>query len=122
MARPLAPCLECGAAVPEAASTCPACGYDVASHDRPRLLLGSLGMALSLTLVLAPVGLPLVWRAHRHRLAADGTVTERVAPAVREQLARVLRSHLGLSRAPAATGEFLRGGSPDAPTVLHGPR
>lgn len=122
MARPLAPCLECGADVPEPTSTCPACGYDVGRHDRPRLVLGTLGMALSLTVVLAPVGLPLLWRARRHRLAADGTVTRREPDAVGEHLARVLRAHLGLGRPGAPAGDFLRGGSRDASTVLPGHR
>ena len=123
MDRDLAPCLECGADVPETAAACPACGYDVARHDRPRLLFGGIGMALSLTLVLAPLGLPLLWRAHRHRLAADGTVTSRASTSVREEFAATLRSHLDVTPPSAPSGDFLRGrGSPEGRTVSHWPR
>lgn len=82
MDRSLAPCRDCAVAVPADATTCPACGYTVADHDRRRFALGVTGTALTLSLVFAPVGLPLVWSAHRHRLAAAGTVTspEGVAP------------------------------------------
>lgn len=91
------PCLECRAMVPATATTCPDCGYAVDSHDRWRLLLGASGMVLSLSVVFAPVGLPLLWRAHRHQLAAAGSVTRRGDPGLREHLVGVLRHSLGWS-------------------------
>jgi hypothetical protein len=124
MDRELAPCLDCGDAVPVEATTCPNCGYDVDDHDRQRVLLGGLGMALSLSVVLAPIGLPLVWQARRHRLAAAGSVTGRQAihPAV--HLGHVLRRHLGLAR-PDRSPERRRGpgrASCDALDVTHDSR
>lgn len=109
MDRELAPCLDCGASVPVEATTCPNCDYDVGDHDRQRLLLGGLGMALSLSVVLAPVGLPLLWRARQERLAADGSVTRRRRPDPVVELVRVLRGHLGLDRADAVARERHRG-------------
>ena len=121
MDRDMAPCLHCGADVPETAAACPACDYDLAHHDRSRLLLGGLGMALSLTGVLAPLGLPVLWLARRHRMAAEGTVTARSAGSLREQFVATLRSHLGL-RARPGRGEFPRGGTPDGRTQAYGLR
>lgn len=61
-------------------------------HDRLRLVFGIVGTALSLTLVLAPLGLPLVWLAYRHRLASRDA-----GPAAGPTgLNAVLRRHLGL--------------------------
>lgn len=122
-----ASCLDCGAAVPAAATTCPECGYDVQRHERARLWLGAAGMVLTLSLVLAPIGLPLLWRAHHHRAAAAGTVGRRADPGVREHLEGVMRRHLGyrylgtrdsggeLVRSPSAAGH-------DSMDVAHGPR
>lgn len=93
MDRTPAPCLSCGTAVPDDATACPECGYAVDSHDRWRFLMGGLGTLMSLSLVFAPVGLPLLWRAHRHRLAAEGTVTRRPELGVRDHLEAVLRQH-----------------------------
>lgn len=115
MDRELAPCLVCGAAAPVDATTCPNCRYDVGHHDRQRLLLGGLGMVMSLSVVLAPVGLPLLWQAHRKRLAADGSVTQRQTPDPAADVVRVLRGHLGLAGRGEAVGEPRRGagGAPD---------
>lgn len=116
MHRDWAPCLACDAAVPRDARTCSSCGYDVATHDRRRLLLGGLGTALALSVVLAPVGLALVRRARAHRLAAEGTVTRRGASEAPEPLA-VLRAFLSLDPREGR-GELRRGrrvrGSADA--------
>ncbi len=79
MQSELAPCLGCDTTVSWEARACPSCGYDVTTHDRHRLLLGAIGTALALSVVLSPVGLALVHRARYHRLAADGTVTHRAA-------------------------------------------
>lgn len=96
MDRPLAPCRDCGEAVPADATTCPACGYAVADHDRARLALGAAGTALTLSLVLAPLGLPLLVAARRHRLAADGTVTAPASAAPLDHGWTVLRRWLSL--------------------------
>jgi len=114
MDRDLAPCLACRAAVPAAATTCPECGYDVASHHPWRLALGTVGMALTLSLVLAPVGIPLLWRARSHHRAAAGTVTRRDDVAVTAHLATVLRQQLAWSR-PA--DPLAADGGPDAPSA-----
>lgn len=72
-----APCLECDELVPADARTCPACGYDVTHHDRLRLYLGGLGTLLTLSVVLAPLGVPLLFDAYRHRRRAEEGVTGR---------------------------------------------
>lgn len=91
----LAPCLGCAEAVPNEATRCPRCGYDLARHDRSRRRLGALGTVLCLSVVLAPVGAPLLWLAYRHRLAAGGTVTTRPEPSLGAQLRTVIGYHLG---------------------------
>lgn len=63
-------------------------------------------MALTLSLVLAPVGLPLLWRASRHRLAAEGTVTQRAEESLGEHLSSVLRGFLALERHREPVAEF----------------
>lgn len=117
-----APCLACDAAVSPEETTCPVCGYDVDHHHRARLWLGGLGTALTLSIVLAPVGLALLWRAHHHRVAAAGTVTRREAPAVAEHLARVLRHHVGLARPIESPDEFRRVGLGSGVDALEPPR
>lgn len=69
------PCRECGSAVPPDATVCPACEYTVARHDRWRVIWGIPGMALTLSIIFAPLGIPMLWQAVRHRRAANGTVT-----------------------------------------------
>lgn len=98
MDREKAPCLDCGGSVPIEATTCPNCGYDVDIHDRQRFLFGALGMAMSLSVVLAPIGLPLLWWAYRERLAVGGTVTRRAPDRPADHLRRVLRRQLALAR------------------------
>jgi predicted nucleic acid-binding Zn ribbon protein len=125
MDRELAPCLDCGAAVPVEATTCPNCAYDVGHHNRQRFLLGGLGMVMSLSVVLAPVGLPLLWQAHRKRLAVDGSVTRRQTPDPAADLVRVLRGHLSLDGWEEAAGERRRGAggaAHDALDVSHDSR
>lgn len=123
MARETAPCLDCGAEAPVEATTCPHCGYDVARHDRRRLLLGGLGTALSLSVVLAPVGLPLLWLARRERVAAEGSVTRRTTADPTEHLRGVLRRHVGLDRGRPPEDDGRRGGAPAGSLdVSHEPR
>lgn len=115
MDRRLAPCRRCGTAVPDDATACPACSYAVASHDRHRLALGATGTALTLSLLFAPIGLPLLWAAYRHRLAAAGTVTTPAGPAPFEHVGEVLRTQLSLNggRGPGFGGS---GGRPGGHT------
>lgn len=108
MDRPLAPCRDCDAAVPAEATTCPDCGYAVADHDRRRLALGATGTALTLSLVLAPVGLPLLWFANRHRMAAAGTVTAPAGTPSIDHVGELLRRWLSLE--PGRERERRRGG------------
>lgn len=91
---PPAPCLECDELVPADARTCPACGYDVTRHDRLRLYLGWLGTLLTLSVVLAPLGVPLLFDAYRHRRRAEGGVTGRGDVAALP-LAVLVRGHSG---------------------------
>lgn len=109
----LASCQDCDTEVPATARTCPSCGYDVTDHDRWRFLWGVPGTLLTLSLVLAPIGLPMIMKARQHRLAAEGTVT---APR-----SSSWRHAVGLGRDQPqrpwppwmAAGEFTRGGSAD---------
>ena len=71
-------------------------------------MLGGLGTALVLSVVLAPIGLSLVHRARRHRLAAEGTVTRR-ADGVTPHPLETLRAFLSLDHGPGQEGEFRRG-------------
>lgn len=97
MDRRLAPCRHCGTAVPDDATACPACTYAVASHDRHRLALGATGTALTLSLLFAPIGLPLLWAAYRHQLAAAGSVTTPAGPSPFEHVVEDLRTQLSLN-------------------------
>lgn len=107
-------CRACAEAVPTDAKTCPECGYDVSRHDRIRLVRGLLGTALTLTVVLAPIGIPLLWSAYRHRQLAEGTVTSPAPTAFRTHVGTVSRHQLRLSSAPVSPrGDFTRGGSSD---------
>ena len=108
----MAPCRACGEDVPADATTCPACDYAVATHDRVRLTLGALGTALTLTVVFAPVGVPLLWAAYRHHLAADGSVTAPATPDLGPHLVAALRGHLSVEPVRDRYDDFYRGGAP----------
>lgn len=79
-------------------------------------------MAMTLTLVLAPVGLPMLWLANRHRLAVAGTVTRRAERALLGQLSAVLRFHLGLAREPDVDRLLGSGAGRDPFDRQHGAR
>jgi hypothetical protein len=111
MHRDQAPCLACSTAVPSGARSCPACGYSLDSHDYRRLWLGGLGTALTLTVVLAPLGLPLLWRANRHRQAAAGSVTKRAERTLGQHLRTVALGFLSLDRTRAGSTELQRASS-----------
>ena len=115
MHRDPVPCLACDAPVPPRTRVCPDCDYDVSRHDRRRRLLGVVGTALALSVVLAPLGIPLLWLAHRHRLAAEGTVSQRADVPVAEHLASVMRGFVSLERRPMSPAAFRRGGGTRAP-------
>lgn len=103
-------CRKCESSVTPTATVCPTCGYDVTSHHRWKLIWGIPGMVMSLSVVFTPLGLPMLWKAYRHRLAAEGTVT------ASRSTSGILRGMVGIgqSRDPwppwEAQGEFTRGG------------
>lgn len=123
MDRERAPCRDCGATVSVAATTCPSCGYDVDRHERWRYLLGIAGTLLTVSLAFAPVGLPVLWRAHRHQLAAAGTVTEPRHVSIRDRLTTVLTRHAGIGRTSQPRPEGTRCLAPvDSGDVFYEPR
>lgn len=111
MPETLSPCRKCGMSVLPTATTCPECGYRVADHDRWRIIWGIPGMILTLTIVLAPLGLPMIWKAYQHRLAAEGTIT------AKRSTGNILKGVLDIDHEAEewppweAPGEFTRGGS-----------
>lgn len=107
---PFGPCRRCGAPASTGATACPECGYDVERHDRPRLLLGAIGTALTLSVVGAPLGVPLLWRAYRHRRLARGSVTAPSTTSLGTLVRSVLRQHLELPGPVPRGGPFTRGG------------
>lgn len=82
------PCRRCSESVPVGTTTGPECGYDVAEHNRPRLPCGSIGVVLSLSVILSPVGLPLLWLAHGHLRRAQGDVTTGASISIYEHVIR----------------------------------
>lgn len=111
MPETLSPCRKCGMSVLPTSTTCPECGYEVTAHDRWRFIWGIPGIILTLTIVLAPLGLPMLWKAYEHRLAAEGTVTRK------RSTGNILKGVLDIDHAAEewppweAPGEFTRGGS-----------
>ena len=90
------PCRRCGEPGFAGRTSCPECGYDLAVHDRRRLVYGALGTAMALSGLFAPLGLPLLWRANRHRRLAGGDVTAADDTPLGEHLRGVLGEHLSL--------------------------
>lgn len=109
MDEPYEPCRSCGEVIPTTSRTCPACGYDVAHHNRIRLVLGGVGTVLTLTIVLAPIGIPMLLAAGRHRRLAESTVTRDDAKPLGAHLRAVLRHQLSLTPTIERSGEFTRG-------------
>ena len=104
-------CRSCDTPTTRGATSCPECGYDIARHNRWRFVWGLPGMLLIVSGLFAPLGVPLLMKAHRHRLAAEGSVTTRKAAA---ELRRGVFTPADQSRASplsAANAEFTRGGS-----------
>lgn len=111
MTDSLAPCRRCGEEVLPGALVCPGCGYDVDEHNQWRLYLGVAGTVLTLTVVLSPLGLALLWIANHHRRLAEGTVASRPPKPLPDHLMAVLGHHLTLKEAPHPSGEFTRSSS-----------
>lgn len=107
------PCRNCGTPVPPTSTTCLECGYDVEAHNRWRIIWGIPGTLLTISIILAPLGLPMLWKAYRHRLAAEGTVT---APRSTTSIISDILSVDHNEPWPPweAQGEFTRGGSNDS--------
>lgn len=76
-------------------------------HNRMRFWFGAVGTILTLTIVLAPLGLPLLWAAHRHRAAAEWG-SEASKP-LGKHLYAVLRYQFSLEDIDGPVGEFTRG-------------
>ena len=89
-------CRRCHEPVVTGASTCPHCGHSVEVHDRRRLAFGTLGSILTLSVVGAPIGIPLLWLAIRHRRRYDEGVAGEVSDPVHADMGRVLRQQLSL--------------------------
>jgi hypothetical protein len=72
------PCRNCGRHVAATATVCRYCGFDAdaARNRRGRFVWGVLGALATLTVVGAPVGLLLLWKAGRHHRAMTGSVVE----------------------------------------------
>lgn len=116
------PCRSCGEVIPAIAKSCPECAYDLARHNRRRFYLGALGTLLTLTIVLAPIGVPLLLSAARHRSLAEGTVTRHEPRSLADHIRAVIRHQLSLTPTFGSTGEFTRGGSDAASVADHPPR
>lgn len=104
-------CRKCGVTVLEGTVTCPQCEYDVTTHNRHRFWLGLTGTVLTLTIVLSPIGLPLLWMAHQHRQRAEGTVATTPQIPLNEHLAAVMRHHVKLTSPSVPDRDFTRSGS-----------
>lgn len=102
-------CLECSAWVPPNELAFLECGHEIAEHNRLRLSLGFVGTILTLTVVLAPVGLPMLWLAYRHCRRAEGSVTPAAETLFRDHILAVMRQHLGLRASMEGGSNFNRG-------------
>lgn len=122
MDEPYEPCRSCGEVIPTTSRSCPACGYDVARHNRLRLVLGGVGMVLTLSIVLAPIGIPMLLAADRHRGLAAGTATRDDAKPLSAHLRAVLRHQLSLTPPTERNREFTRGSEKTRRTFDRPPR
>lgn len=103
-------CRRCAGVVFASAKHCSHCDFDVDDHNRQRLVYGGVGMLLTLTGVLAPLGLPLLWYGRHHREQAARGVTDADVAGLPTFLKRLLESHLSLALTPTERGEFTRSG------------
>lgn len=122
MDEPYEPCRSCGEVIPTTSRSCPVCSYDLARHNRLRLVLGGVGTVLTLTIVLAPIGIPLLLAAERHRRLAVGTATSDDAKPIGAHLRAVLHQQLSLTRTIERNGEFTRASGDSGRTFDQPPR
>lgn len=113
MVDSMAPCRSCGTEVPTASTECPACGYEVSAHNRRRLYLGAVGTVLTMTVILAPIGVPVLLAATRHREIAEWGVTQPDGSSRWAHLRAVLRHQFSLKQKIDPRKEFTRGGAGD---------
>jgi predicted nucleic acid-binding Zn ribbon protein len=66
-----ATCVRCGGAVPSGAQSCQHCGYDATSHSKYRWFWGLLGLLFMLSIIGIPLGVPMLWKAYKHRKAYE---------------------------------------------------
>lgn len=71
-----ATCKRCGQEVQADARRCSNCGYDVNSHSKWRWIWGLPGAVLTVSIIGSPIGLPMLWKAYKHRKSYQGTVAE----------------------------------------------
>jgi hypothetical protein len=95
------PCRNCGHHVAATATVCRYCGFDADTrrNERVRFVWGVLGLLATLTVVGAPVGLLLLWKAARHHRAMTGSVVETAtqAPLIPALLASVRGNRTAIS-------------------------
>lgn len=70
----MATCRKCNGDVSPDASRCKHCGYDTSSHSKWRWVWGIPGLILTMSIIGAPIGLPMLWNAYKHRKAYEGGV------------------------------------------------
>lgn len=104
-------CRRCAGVVFASAKHCSHCGFDVTDHNRQRLVYGAAGMLLTLTVALAPLGLPLLWYAHYHRVQAERGVVESEPDGVPRFLRRLAARQLSLGDGRGRLADFTRGGA-----------
>lgn len=103
----IGPCRRCGHTVERFTTCCRACGYetDPKWNETMTFVLGVYGAFLLGTVVLAPVGLVLLWKARlHHRALTRGLVESEDPPSLRDRAAAVLE----VRPAPQAEGEDVR--------------
>lgn len=101
-------CRACGEETLAGTSECPTCGHSTSRHNELRYYFGVIGTLLSLTIVLAPLGLPLVGLAYRHRQLAEGTVTEPPRTGFFTHVRRVINHQMNLEYSIEQPAEFTR--------------
>lgn len=82
MPTSLGPCRNCGHDVAVTTTCCRSCGYDADPERtrRGRFVNGILGSLLTLTLVGAPFGIPLLYRSLTYHRAHTRGVVETAHP------------------------------------------
>ena len=68
-------CRRCQEAVAEGADRCPHCNYDTNGHSRSRWVWGIPGFILTMSVIGAPIGIPMLYKAYKHRKRYEGDIT-----------------------------------------------